>query len=142
MKKAVLDTNVLISGLISPRGTPAKLLAAWRAGKFELVVSPKIIDEINEVLHREKIKRYFHHYGENLPGKFIAGLKRLATVVPGQREVKIVNADPDDDMFIAAAVESEADYIVSGNKHLLELNRYQGIKIITPAEFFRILELS
>ncbi|MGQ9825464.1 MAG: putative toxin-antitoxin system toxin component, PIN family [Desulfotomaculales bacterium] len=142
MRKAVLDTNVLISGLISPRGTPAKLLAAWRAGKFELVVSPKIIAEINEVLPREKIKRYFHHFGENLPGKFIAGLKRLAKVVPGEREVKIMSADPDDDMFIAAAVESEADYVVSGNKHLLELNKYQGIKIITPAEFLRILELS
>jgi len=139
MLRAVLDTNVLVSGLISPNGTPARLVSAWRERKFELVVSPAILEELAEVLQRDKIRRYYEHVDRDLARKYIAGLRRFATLVPGEVQEQGVCPDPDDDKFIAAALEAGADYIVSGNDHLLDLKEYQGMRILRPREFLALL---
>lgn len=139
MLKVVLDTNVLVSGLISPNGTPARLINAWRERKFELVISPAILEELAGVLQRDKIRCYYEHVDRDLARKYVAGLRRFATLVPGKVQVQGVCADPDDDKFIAAALEAGADYIVSGNDHLLDLKEYQGVKILKPGEFLALL---
>jgi len=139
MLRAVLDTNVLVSGFISPNGTPARLISAWRERNFELVVSPAILEELAEVLQRDKIRRYYEHVDGDLARKYVAGLRRFATLVPGEVQVQGVCVDPDDDKFIAAALEAGADYIVSGNDHLLDLKEYQGVKILRPGEFLALL---
>ncbi|MBI1925537.1 PIN domain-containing protein [Candidatus Poribacteria bacterium] len=72
--------------------------------------------------------------------EFLEILERTAIKVKGELQLQVIKADPDDDKFIIAAVEGGADYIVSGDSHLKELKEYQGIKIVTPAQFVRILE--
>lgn len=140
MIKAVLDTNVLVSGLISPKGAPARLVNAWRERKFEVVISAAILEELAEVLKRDKIRRHYERVDKDLSSKYVAGFRRFATLVPGKVEVKGVCPDPDDDKF-AAAVEAGADYVVSGNEHLLGLREYQGVKMLKPAEFLGRLEV-
>lgn len=135
MKRAVLDTNVLVSGLISPHGAPAQLIGAWRQKQFELILSPAILGELGEVLQRERIRRYYEHVDEALAGKYLAGLRRLATIVPGAIKVEGASTDPGDDKFLAAALEGHTDCIVSGDKHLLDIKEYQGIAIVRPAQF-------
>jgi hypothetical protein len=135
MIKAVLDTNVLISGFISPHGTPAKIITEWRKKRFELVLSPAIIKEVSDVLQRDKIRRYYEYIDKNLAPKFIMGLKRFATIVPGAIEVNVIDTDPADNIFLAAALEGEADFVISGDEHLLTLKEYKNITILKPAEF-------
>lgn len=137
---AVLDTNVLVSGLINPHGAPARILAAWRDEKFELVVSDPILQEVGEVLNREKIRRYYQSVDRDLPVKLIAGLRRFARLVPGQIKVDLVEADPADNMFLSAALEARADYLVTGDHHLLQLKAFEGTSIVRPVEFLVILE--
>jgi len=127
MLKAVLDTNVLISGLINPKGTPARLVGAWRERKFDLVVSPAILEELAKVLQREKIRRYYEHLDKDLARRFVVGIRRFAILVPGEARVQGVCADMNDDKFIAAALDAGAEYIVSGDDHLLDLKEYHGV---------------
>ncbi|HHW40019.1 MAG TPA: putative toxin-antitoxin system toxin component, PIN family [Syntrophomonadaceae bacterium] len=135
MLKAVLDTNILVSGLISPGGTPALLIGAWREKKFELVLSPAILEEVAEVLLRDKIRRCYENIDKDLPRKDVTGLRRFAALVTGRVEAEGICADPQDDKFIAAALEANADYLVSGDGHLLSHKEHRGEKIVRPAEF-------
>ncbi len=134
MIRAVADTNVIVSGTIVSRGNPAKVLRAWRRGEFLLVSSPAIIEEIIEVLARPHIVRRYH-----VPPEEIANLKRLlettAVQVPGTKNMDVVKDDPDDDLFVAVALEGDAEYIISGDPHLLQLKVVQGIRIVTPRQF-------
>lgn len=136
----VLDTNVLVSGLISPHGTPARIMAAWKEEKIELVVSDSILRELGEVLNREKIRQYYLHLDYDLPIKFLIGLRRFARLVSGQIKVDAIVADSTDNMFLSAALEAGAEFLVTGDHHLLQLHTYQGISIVSPAEFLAILE--
>lgn len=137
---AVLDTNVLVSGLISPHGAPARIMAAWREEKIELVVSDPILQELGEVLNREKIRRYYQSVDRDLPVRLLTGLRRFARLVSGQIKVDLIEADPADNMFLSAALEARADFLVTGDHHLLQLQTYEGISIVSPVEFLAILE--
>lgn len=110
----------MVSGLISPQGAPALLIRAWRQKQFELILSPAILDEVAEVLQREKLRRYYERITEALAGKYLAGLRGWY-IVSGKIEVKGASAGPDDDTFIDAVLEAGADCIVSGDEHLLDI---------------------
>ena len=133
--RAVFDTNVLVSGLISPSGPPGLLITAWRRKEFELVVSPAILAEAAEVLRRDKIRRYYEQADREAAEKYLVGLRRFATLVSGGLDVSGACADPEDEKFLAAALEAGAAYVVSGDEHLLELRHYRGVDIVRPAEF-------
>ncbi|HHW19337.1 MAG TPA: putative toxin-antitoxin system toxin component, PIN family [Firmicutes bacterium] len=139
MLKVVPDTNVLVSALISPNGAAPRLLNGWRERKYELVLSPAILEELAEVLQRDRIRHYYEHVDKELAQKYVAGIRRFATLVPGKVEVSGVYVDPDDDKFIAAALEAEADLIISRNEHLLRIREYQGVRILRPSEFVAML---
>jgi putative PIN family toxin of toxin-antitoxin system len=138
--RVVLDTNVFVSSLLSTEGTPAQLLNAWREGRYMLVTSPAIIAEVVEVLESPRIsKKYLvrHQDVENL----VDLLKTDAVLVPGEAGVKgSVPRDPRDEMFLACAIDANADCIVSGDRHLLDLQTYRGIPILTVNEFAEKLE--
>jgi uncharacterized protein len=138
--RVVLDTNVFVSSLLSTEGTPAQLLNAWREGRYVLVTSPAIIAEVVEVLESPRIsKKYLirHQDVENL----VDVLKTDAVLVPGEAGVKgSVPRDPRDEMFLACAIDANADCIVSGNRHLLDLQTFRGIPILTVNEFAEELE--
>ncbi len=139
MLKAVLDTNVLVSATLTQESNEAKILDALRQEKFQLVTSPEILKEIRRVLFYRKIKKR-RWMSDTEIKQLLAYIETFADVTPGELEIKVVR-DPGDDKFVIAAVEGKAKYIVSGDKDLQVLGSYKGIKIVSPAEFLKILKL-
>jgi hypothetical protein len=135
----VLDTNIIVSGTIQKAGHSAAILDAWRDGQFLLIVSEALLEEVRDVLHRSHIKKKYRLADEEIE-KVLDDLRRYSKEVPGKLEVHIIQEDPEDNFLISAALEEEADYIISGNPHLKNLKEYKGIKIISPAEFVKILK--
>ncbi|MBI5559072.1 MAG: putative toxin-antitoxin system toxin component, PIN family [Deltaproteobacteria bacterium] len=142
MIRAVLDTNVVVSGILSPQGVPAQILRAGIDKAFTFLFSPPIFIEIRRVFHYPKIAKLLsarqiaHAELEDL----LASLAAFAVITPGKLVVEVVSADPDDNMFLACALEGRADYLVSGDTHLLTLKTYRHISIVTPQEFWALLE--
>lgn len=141
MPKAVLDTNILISAVITPRGTPARILQAWREGAFELIASPPLLFEIQETLSLPKIARRYKLTTEDIHD-VLALLVSGAILVTGTTPVSTPISDPDDIPVLACAVDGRADYLVTGDGDLLRLRSYQRIQIIRPTDFLRILSPS
>ncbi|MEW5721004.1 MAG: putative toxin-antitoxin system toxin component, PIN family [Chloroflexota bacterium] len=133
--RVVLDTNILISATIVPHGAPARILAAALDGKITLIVSARLVDEYLRVIQRPHISDKYHTIAPRV--QEIALFLRYDTVVVlGEPTTPIILTDPKDDFLIASAVEGKANYIVSGDEHLLQLAKYRGIKIVTPRDFF------
>ena len=135
MLRVVLDTNVFISGVISKRGAAAQVLQAWRARQFLLVVSQRIISEIVEVLRYPRIQQKYGIKETDIEG-LISLLEIDALVVPGLHHDEVsIPEDPADEMFLDCALDAEADCIVSGDQHLLQIGEFEGIPIISVREF-------
>ena len=132
--RVVLDANQFVSAVLFPVGRPAQILQAWRAGRFELVLSPAILAEVRRVLLYPRLQRK-HGWDETQIDDFLAGITAAATLIPGRLSVQVVRDDPTDDKYVACAVEAGAQYVVSGDEHLVGLRRYQGVEIIPPAAF-------
>lgn len=132
--RAVLDTNVFVSGLISPKGPPAAILRALRAQRFILVSSPPINDEIIKVLNRPNIRDRYGLGDRIFDVAFILWeIAELVTDIPDVR----VSSDPVDNKFLATADAGRADYLVTGD--LLRLRKYKRVAIISPREFVSAL---
>jgi putative PIN family toxin of toxin-antitoxin system len=138
MIRAVLDANVFVSALLSPKGLPSKILAVWRAERFHLVTSPAILEEIGRVLQYPKIALR-HRWPRERIRLFMEDLARLAILTPGERTLDVIAEDPSDNRYLECAVEGDADYIGSGDQHLLQLVTYEKIRVLTPSEFLTVL---
>lgn len=139
MRRAVLDVNVVVSGILVPHGHPAQILQAWRDGRFLLITSEAIIQEVKEVLNRPRIRKKYHHLTPRIIGRLVNLLRHHSVLVPGKLKLRVVKRDPGDDKVIIAAVEGKAEYIVAGDADLTDLKSYHGIKIVKPADFMRLL---
>ena len=136
MIKAVVDMSVFIAGLLTKNkaSSSAQVLSLWKAGKFTLVISPQILDELVAKL-----------IDKGFPEADIKALVRtkweIGLRIPGSYEVaKLNKIDPDDNKYLAAALESNADYLVTlDKKHLLPLKHYHSTQIIVPALLVRAL---
>ena len=135
---AVLDANVLVSAVLNERGAPGKILQAWHAEQFGLLMSEVILKETARVLRYPKIVRR-HGWTESQIAEFIRHLQGLAMVTPGKLVFSAVTQDPSDNRYLECAVEGEADCIVSGDRHLLSLGEFRGIEIVRPVEFLAVL---
>ncbi|MEK6918341.1 MAG: putative toxin-antitoxin system toxin component, PIN family [Nanoarchaeota archaeon] len=134
MLRIVPDTNVLISAFIS-EGNEYKFLRLARQGKFHLILSSEILEEFNEVIARDKFgfsARQITDFNTQL-------LLTASEIVSPKERLKVVKDDPDDDKIIETAVEGKADYIISGDNHLLKIKGFRGIKIMNAGEFLRTL---
>jgi len=139
MIRAVLDANVIVSGVIREAGPPGRLLKlALEAGQFMLVASRSVLQEVAEVLWEAKIRRY-HQWDQAQLLAFIARLHRHSQMTPGTLQVRVIADDPDDNAVLACAKEGNAAYIVTGDSDLLSLGDYEGITIVTPVQFLRTL---
>ena len=127
--KVVVDTNVLISGLFFG-GVPGRILDAWRQGRLELVVSPTILEEYREVAARLAAD----HPGVSV-GRFLRLVADHATLVEAPPLPRPVSADPDDDKFLACGVAAECEVVVSGDRHLTNVEQHRGVRVMTPREF-------
>ena len=115
--RVVLDTNTLVSGVISAGSPPRQLLDGARAQVFEMCSSTVLLAELLEVLSREKFSERLEQSGLS-PLQIVGELRRIAYVVVPVNVPRVVENDPDDDHVVACAVASQADMIVSGDKHL------------------------
>jgi putative PIN family toxin of toxin-antitoxin system len=137
MIRAVLDANVLVSGIVT-EGVPRRILRAWRAGQFQLVASRATLDEIGRVLRFPEIGRR-HQWSETEISAFLESLEALAILTPGQLRLDVVAEDPSDNRYLECAVEGEVTCLVTGDRHLLQLNTYQRVEILSPREFVELL---
>jgi uncharacterized protein len=132
--RVVLDTNTLVSGIISAGGPPRRLLDDARTQVFELCSSATLLAELLDVLARERFSTRLAQAGLT-PQGIVADLRRLAHMAAPQDVPRVIEQDADDDHVIACAVVGQADLIVSGDKHMHSLGgQYQGIPIVTAAE--------
>ncbi len=136
--RAVLDTNVVVSGLLIAHGRPAAILASWRERRFQLITSEPLLRELASVLSRPSLNRRIGRSDEDV-ATFLADFARAAVVVePGERLAVV--PDEADNRVIEAAITGAADYVVSGDQGLLALNAYRQIPIVRASRFAAILE--
>ena len=133
----VLDTNVLVSAFLSRSGTPNQILRLARRS-YQLFISREILEETNRVLHELNVQKRGKLDEEDIQ-EFLNSLYAVAGVVENLPALQVIEADPDDDPILACAVGAQADYLVSGDVHLKQLEAYEGILIVSPSEFLAIL---
>lgn len=127
---------MLVSAAISPAGPPRQILTAWTNERFELIVSPSVLDELADVLARPKFRRFI---STATAVGFIDGLAADAIIVTDPPDPPSVSPDPDDDYLIALARVARADYLVSGDRHLLDLTDPHP-PVLTPRQFLDQLD--
>ena len=139
MLRVVIDTHVIISGILSRKGAPAELLNAWRERLYLLLSSPAIVAEVQAVLRYPHIHNKYSLSDEEIEHTLTL-LEHDALLVTGSANVTgSVPADPKDEMFLACALDGQADVIVSGDHYLLDLEVYRDIPIITVRQFLNRL---
>jgi putative PIN family toxin of toxin-antitoxin system len=131
--KVILDTNVLISGIFFG-GQPRAVLDAWAEGWFELLVSPSIFDEYVRTCDRLAASYQGLEYHSVL-----ATIIGRGHLVPDALASGSVTNDPDDDKFLLCA-QANAAMIVSGDKHLLDVSGWEGVRVMRPHDFLAYLE--
>jgi putative PIN family toxin of toxin-antitoxin system len=126
--KVVLDTNTVISGLFW-KGAPRQLLDLARDGLIALFASPQLLAELAEVLNREKFSARLA-LAQVTVDEVVYGYAALARVVRSRPVKPVIKVDPSDDQVLACAKTAKADFIVSGDRHLLDLGEFEGIRIV------------
>lgn len=137
--RAVIDTNVLMSGLLW-RGTPHALLEQVRNNVLTLISSPALLMELAEMLERPKFDAILMRSNTSR-AQTLAELRQLAEVIDPPPLAHPVCRDPDDDAVLALAMAAQADLVISGDDDLLCLSSFEGIPVLTPAQALqRVLE--
>ena len=133
---AVFDTNILISALLSTKSNPFRSLALAKIGKIESITCQEILDEFAEKLI---VKFKFSQEMTQAAVEEVAGFSRLVKI---STTLKVVEADPDDDMVIECAVVGNTTHIVTGDKHLLSIARYGSIEIVNATDFVALSNMA
>jgi uncharacterized protein len=134
--RAVLDANVYVSAIIQPAGTPGRLIERFlRDASFEHVLSPAIVDEVLRALGYRKVRRFLRGADAQL---WFEDIVVLGDVV-ADTQLSGVCEDPDDDKYLAAALEGWASHVVTGDRRFLALGEHAGVEIVTPRAFFDLL---
>lgn len=136
--RVVLDSVVAVSSFLTA-GLTAELVLLCEE-KVDLYTAEKILQEIRHVLLAKPHIRNRYDYTATEVDVFIAYLQEISTIIEQLPEISIIERDPKDDMIIACAVAASADYIISRDKDLLDLGKYQDIQIITPEDFMPTLK--
>lgn len=139
MIRAVLDANVCASALIQSKGPSGRILRhLFEKRAFQLVTSQAFLDELERCLFYPRVRKRIPITDEALR-QWLAAIGMIAEVVTDPPELSVVVDDPDDNAVLAAALEGRADYIVTGDRALLDLGEYEGIRNVTPVQFARTL---
>lgn len=137
MLKAVLDTNVFLRALVNPHSRCGRLLSEF-AEDHVLVLSPAIIREVLEVLHRSDLRANLPQISQLDVTRMISLFAQAEAVEP--TSAPSISRDPEDDKFLACAKSAAADFLVTEDKDLLVLESYEGTRICRPAEFITLFE--
>jgi uncharacterized protein len=134
--RVVIDPGVLISAVLTVGGAPAQSVDRWREGEFDLIVSPKLLDELVEVLERPRFRPFL----DELEARALAvTLREEALLIDDPSDPPAVTPDPDDDYLVALALVGRADVIVSGDSHLIDLVD-APVAVMRPREFLDELD--
>ena len=136
--KAVLDANVWVSALLWG-GKPAEIIKASEQRKVRLFASEEIVREISQVLNYPKLRKVYEAEEMNHE-ELIEAVLKVVQFVQVTRRVKVVLEHPADDKFLECALEAKADYVVSGDKHLLKVGNYEKIQVVSVRDFLGVLE--
>lgn len=132
--RVVLDSNVLISAVVFG-GKPREILEHALRGELTLIVSPAVLDEVEAVLGGEKFR-----FSGAAARAVVQEIESLAEIVDPVTAISVVPDDPDDNRVIACALDGRADFLVSGDRHLLGIGEYSSVPIVNPADFLAILK--
>jgi len=132
--KAVIDTSVMVSVAFAKEGLAKEIRKMIADGVFQLITSKEILAELYRVLHYPRILKQLKPAKQDID-EFIGLIIEQAELTPGHYSLHKIKEDPTDDMFLAAALEVQADFIVSRDPHLRNLKQFQGIKIVDVKEF-------
>jgi putative PIN family toxin of toxin-antitoxin system len=135
--KIVIDANLFASALIKPHSNPGRILDLVKQNQVELILSPAIIQEIKRILLYPKLQKYHHKTAQEIDAYF-EDVFMFAWIVEGEKTVDIIKDDPADNKYLSCAHEGEANYIISGDHHLLDLKAYEGIEILNAQSFLSI----
>lgn len=131
--RVVVDTGILVSALIRPKGTVGNVLHALRDGRFIAIYSTPMMLEVTDVLDRPKIQEKYHVQPEDIIA--LINLVRLRGELVIPKDTVTACRDPKDNKFLEAALAGEADAIVTGDDDLLVLHPFEGVDILRPTEF-------
>lgn len=134
--RIILDTNVLISGLLSPLGAPAKLLDAWERKRFSLVTCDALIEEFRDVASRPFFKARLRASTVELLARGLEDFSLFYEHLPAGP----IAPDPKDSYLLALAEVSQAEFLVTGDKELQSLKHHKSARIVSPMEMVRLLQ--
>ncbi len=143
MTRIVIDTNILVSAILTPKGNPAKILKYVLEGKLNLIISPAILEETQRVLLYPRLVKLMqkNKITKKEVYNFLGKMSKIAVITPGKLEIDAILDDPTDNKILTCALEGEADYIISGDHHLTDLKIFQGTKIVNPSTFLKIINI-
>jgi len=133
MLRVVLDTNILISAIVFG-GKPRKILEAVFQEKIQICLSQAITDELTEVLRRQEFT-----FRTDMVHNLVTEVLAIAEYVEPLQQIRAIPEDPDDDRILECAVAAGARYIITGDRHLLKLIRYEDIEIVNADQFLDLL---
>jgi putative PIN family toxin of toxin-antitoxin system len=139
MHKVVVDTNIFISAVIKEQSNPGRVLNLVKEKKIELIVSPDILAEIETVLFYPRLKK-IHQLEAKAIKAYLKKIELISQTVTPTKPLHIINKDPSDNIYLECAVEGQADFIVSGDRHLTGLETYAGIRIMDPGTFLKAIQ--
>lgn len=134
MLKVVLDTNDIVSGLHFIGGKPAEIMNLVVSGGIDNFLSGHIIDETRNILRRK------FSWTEKEADSAVFWLKAFSKIVNPKSRISIITQDDADNRIIECAIDAKADFIITGDRHLLDLQTHQGINILTPAAFLKLIK--
>lgn len=137
--RVVLDSNIYLSALISEKGNPFKIIQRWQEKEFDVLVSQPIINEILRVTAYERIQKKYPRVKERRI-EFVELVSKDGIWTTQVDKLDVVTADESDNRYIECAVAGNAEYIVTGDQHLLVVGGFQGIVITTPTVFLTLLD--
>ena len=138
MLRVVLDANVYVSAIIRPEGPPGHVIERFlRNAAFEIVLWPEIVEETLRALTYAKVRKYVR--GTVDPERWFEDIVLLAEWVAGDYEMSAARVDPDDDKYLAAALEGRATLVVTGDPDLLALEEHQGVRVVNPRAFLGLI---
>jgi len=136
--RAVLDANVYVSAAVRPEGPPGQIIERFlREGAFEIVISQAIVEEVLRALGYPKVRKYIRPGLD--PELWFEDIVVLSQLVAGDQTLHAASRGPDDDRYLAAAMEGRAGFVVAGDSDLFDLKEYDGVRIVSPRVFLNLV---
>jgi putative PIN family toxin of toxin-antitoxin system len=136
--RAVLDANVYVSAYIRPEGPPGQIVDRFlRNAAFEIVLSAEIVEEVLQALAYPRVRKAVG--GKVDSELWFEDILVLAQLITGDFKTTGVSEDPDDDKYVAAAIEGRAAFVVTGDPDLLDIGEHEGVRIVNPRVFLDLL---